>query len=418
MRIKNKNYNGYRKLNKHTKKNKTLNNYIQTIFKIICVIILIYYIYYTFPNNIKKIDMNNNNWIKKNVTEFINNYLSILKRFKDAAVLREIKRLKEYLSLKVIIKGGNTTLNFQTKEYLIKSLNEKSKKNFSLVKNIFITEKLKFGNLIVSYNNLIYYSELLGIKNIYLNNEITNWYIKNDINTDKIHISFISRNLTNCSSYDTFCATLWFFHFQTAVKSERRSLLLKDEIKRNLPKIITNKKDLYIFIRSGDSFSRRGSCNSQAPYCFYQKIISEFKFRDIYLISQNDKSPIIKKLLKDYPKIKHKLNSKEIDMSILMNAYNLVNAVSSFSLALISFNDNLINLFEYELYKLGRKIVLFHYDIDKLDRKFNVYRMKPSEEYFIKMFNWINTEEQRQLLFEEKCKYNFRKTKYTETIFD
>ena len=53
-------------------------------------------------------------------------------------------------------------------------------------------------------------------------------------------------------------------------------------------------------------------------------------------------------LLKDYPKIKHQLNSKEIDMAILMNAYNLVNAVSSFSLAIISFNGNLINLFEYE----------------------------------------------------------------------
>ena len=228
----------------------------------------------------------------------------------------------------------------------------------------------------------------------------------------------ISKNSINCSSYDTFCDHLFFFHYQTYVKSERRSLLLKDEIKRNLPSISVNKNDLYIFIRSGDSFNRRGSCNSQAPYCFYQKIISEFKFNNIYLISQNDDSPVIQMLLKDYPKIKHQLNSKEIDMAILMNAYNLVNAVSSFSLAIISFNDNLINLFEYELYKLGRKIVLFHYDIDKLDRKFNVYRMKPSEEYFIKMFDWRNTEQQRKLLFEEKCKYNFTKTKYTKTIFD
>ena len=101
-----------------------------------------------------------------------------------------------------------------------------------------------------------------------------------------------------------------------------------------------------------------------------------------------------------------------------MNAYNLVNAFSTFSLAAITFNDNLINLFEYESGNLGKKIIAFHYDIDKLDRKFNIYRMKSSEDYFIKIFNWRNTEEQRKLLFEEKCKYNFKKTKYTKTIFD
>ena len=44
--------------------------------------------------------------------------------------------------------------------------------------------------------------------------------------------------------------------------------------------------------------------------------------------------------------------------------------------------------------------------------------MKPSEEYFVKTFNWKNTDEQRQLLFEEKCKYDLRKTKYIKTIFD
>ena len=112
------------------------------------------------------------------------------------------------------------------------------------------------------------------------------------------------------------------------------------------------------------------------------------------------------------------MNPKEIDISLLMNAYNLVNAVSSFSLTAISFNDNLINLFEYEIYQLRNAIIHFHYDIDKLERTFNVYRMKPSEDYYIKMFAFENTEEQRRLLFDEKCKYDFKKTKYTKTIFD
>ena len=131
-------------------------------------------------------------------------------------------------------------------------------------------------------------------------------------------------------------------------------------------------------------------------FCFYQKIISKFKFNNIYLISQDNKSPIIQKLFKDYPKIKYNINSKETDIALLMNAYNLVSAVSYFSLATITFNDNLLNLFEYELYRLGSAIIHFHYDIDKLDKKFNIYRMKPSEEYFVREFNWENTREQRK----------------------
>ena len=376
----------------------------------------VYYYFYSTPNNNKKIQMNNNNWIKKNMTEFINNYFSIFKNKNDSGVLTQYNYLKEYLSLKVMIKG-NSTLNLQTKEKLIQKLSEQTKKNFSLVKNVFMTDGLNFGNLIVSFNNLINYCEILGIKNIYLNSKI-NWFIKNDIITDKIHISFISKKVINCNSYETYCGWIYNFFYPKIVKSERRSLILKDEIKKNLPSVSVNKNDLYIYIRSGDSFKIGGNGYPQAPYCFYQKIISKFKFNDIYIISQDNKSPIIQKLFKEFPKIKYNINSKETDIAILMNAYNLVNAVSSFSLASISFNDNLMNLFVYEQYKLGSAIVHFHYDIYKLDRKFNIYRMKPSQEYFIKTFNWQNTDEQRQLLFEEKCKYEFRKTKYIKTIFD
>ena len=101
-----------------------------------------------------------------------------------------------------------------------------------------------------------------------------------------------------------------------------------------------------------------------------------------------------------------------------MNAYNLVNSVSSFSYAAINFNDNLINLFEYDFCPLREKIIFFHFDIDLLDRRFYIYRMKPSEEYFRKMFAFKNTDKQRKLLFEENCKYDIIKTKYTKTMFD
>ena len=315
------------------------------------------------------------------------------------------------------MKEENSTLNFVLKKKLMQELQNLTKKNFHLLKNIFIEGTINFGKQIIAFNNLIYYCEILGIKNIYLNSEI-NWYIKNDINSNKIHISLFSKKKINCNSIYTLCTNIVTFFFPIIIKSKRRSIILKDEIKKNLPKIKTSKNDLYIYIRSGDSFKIGGNHYPPSPYCFYQRVISNFKFNNIYLISQDDKSPIIGKLLKDYPKIKHKLNSKEVDIATLMNAYNLVNSVSSFSLSSITFNDNLINLFEYQVYQYGTGIIHFHYDFDKLDREFNIYRMKPSEEFYVKTFAWENTREQRILLFKEKCKYDFHKTKYIQTLFN
>ena len=354
---------------------------------------------------------------KKNSTEIINKYISIFKGYNNKTIEKDKENLKYYLNLKVLTKEENSTLNLKTKEQLRQELSKITNKNFSLLKNVFISHKVNFGNMLIFFNNIIYYCEILGIRNIYLNSKIS-WYIKSDIKTDKIHISFILPNNINCKSSDTLCARIRNFFCPTLIKSERRSILLKDEIKRNLSQIKTNENDLYIYIRSGDSFASGGYRYPQAPYCFYQKIITNFKFNDIYIISQDKKSPVTKKLLSEYPNIKYHMNSKEIDISTLINAYNLVNAVSSFSLAAISFNDNLINLFEYNIYPLLQAIYLFHYDIDKLDRIFNVYRMKPPDEYIIKVYEWENTDEQRKLLFGDFCKNDFKKSKNTKSIFE
>ena len=310
-----------------------------------------------------------------------------------------------------MIKNKNSSLNYETIEKLRLEFENMTHLNVNLIKNIFISRTIRFGNQIIALNNLIYYCEILGIKNIYLNSAI-NWFIKNDIITDKIHISVIPTTKINCFSNDTFCCNVINFFYPMVIKSKRRTILLKEEIKKNLPRINVNNKDLYIYIRSGDSFMPYGNGYTPAPYCFYQKVISKYKFNDIYIISEDDKSPIIKKLISDNPKIKYRLNSLEIDLATLIYAYNLVNSFSSFTQVAISFNDNLKNLFEYEVYKLESAIVHFHYDIDKLDKQFNIYRMKPSEDYLINMYDWKNTDEQRRLLFEENCKYELRKTKY------
>ena len=90
------------------------------------------------------------------------------------------------------------------------------------------------------------------------------------------------------------------------IKQRIRINLLKEEILRNLPKVKTNASDLYIHIRSGDIFS--DSINpsySQPPLCFYQEILNQFKFNNIYIISINKKNPVIEKLIKKNRKIKY-----------------------------------------------------------------------------------------------------------------
>ena len=395
----------------------------KTFTLIILIFILLNIIFPSFLRKIKffinkyKPVEENNNWIKNNTSEILDNYLSIFKGNYDSELAIDIERIKKYFSLKVLSKKKKSAINFIAKENLRSLFNKRFNKNFVFVKNIFIEDAYFFGNRMIALNNIIYYSEVLGIKNIYLNSAY-DWFIKNDVITDSIHISVKNKSEINCYSKETFCGGNYGFYFPIYLKPERRSMILKNEIKRNLPKIKINKDDLFIYIRSGDSFGPLGNEYTPAPFCFYHRILSHFKFKDIYIISIDNLNPIIGKLLSKYPNIIHKLNSIKKDLALICNAYNLVNSVSSFSQVAISFNDNLINLFEYEVYKMGEKILHFHYDFDKLDRNFNVYRMKPSKNYYIKMFNWRNTDSQRKLLFEENCKYDFIKTNSNKTFFD
>jgi hypothetical protein len=242
-------------------------------------------------------------------------------------------------------------------------------------------------------------------------------YIKNKVATDKINIELKQSNQINCQSENTICGHIFFDFFLPLVfKPTARVIILKDEIKRNLPKVNIDENDLYIHIRTGDVFEKNGNLYSPPPYCFYQKILNNFKFRKIYLMSMDDKSPIIGKLKSDYPNIIHEFHSVEEDIATLMNAYNLVNSISSFSQVSIYFNDNINNLWEYDFYKIDQKIFHFHHDFEKLNREFNIYKMKPSENYVKEMFNWRNEDYQKKLMLNETCKYDFIKTNSIETL--
>ena len=80
----------------------------------------------------------------------------------------------------------------------------------------------------------------------------------------------------------------YFYYNIYNFRLENKFYIFKKEILKNLPKIKTNKNDLYIHIRGSDIFKNKNPYfapdYAQPPFCFYQKILNTFKFRKIIII--------------------------------------------------------------------------------------------------------------------------------------
>lgn len=154
---------------------------------------------------------------------------------------------------------------------------------------------------------------------------------------------------------------------------------------------------MFIHIRSGDIFIDHFSKHySQPPLCFYQKIINNYKFENIFILSNGQENPVLDSLLKIYPNIKFTKGSIESDVSKILYAYNLVMSESTFIYNLILFNKNLKKLFVYELLR----------HVNKTKSNLTIYKMYPSTKYVnVMKLKWKKTKEQLDLMINENC-YN------------
>ena len=222
----------------------------------------------------------------------------------------------------------------------------------------------------------------------------------------------IHASKVNCLNDNILCLSIGFL-FPAIVIPEIRFQLFKREILSNLPYVKIHPESLYIHIRGGDIFKTYNPhpTYAQPPLCFYKKIINNFKFKNIYIISIDRKNIIVNALLNEYKNIIHYNNDLLIDISILSHAYNIVLSVSSFAISSIKLNDNLINIWEYDMMRLSKKIVYLHHHLYKFEIKYKIHTMKPSPTYVRKMFSWKCSSEQIKLMLEEKCPYEFVITK-------
>jgi hypothetical protein len=293
------------------------------------------------------------------------------------------------------------------KDNIIKKLKEKTKNviNNSTSIKIFLSSYCRFGNCIIYLNNYITICEIIGCKTILLDKDIF-WFIKNNI----VIKNNILIEVGNRKRFDKYLNGQIFFDNEFRISREINIIYLRNEIIRNLPKLILSNKDLYIHIRIGDLFQSKDISNEhiQPPLCFYKNILYYFKFNKNYIISSDKGNPVINKLINYCPDIIFTKNNLQYDISVLLNAYNLVSSVSSFFTASLQLNYNIKNLWEYNSNDMRFKNIVFHYDLFKYPNKnFIIYRMEPSKLYKKILYYWENNRRQNKLMIKEKCYNNF-----------
>ena len=280
------------------------------------------------------------------------------------------------------------------------------------VKSIFVGLTPNFGNNFIHLNKVIFYCEILGCKRIILHPNYY-WYIKNriyDIDNKMIIESGEESNYKNRGLI--IDNTVNFFYYINYIRPEFRVNLLKNEIFKNLPEIKINKKDLVIYIRSGDIFLPNPHIDySQPPLCFYLKILNNYKFNNIYIIAKNTNNPNINILLNKFPDIIFNQNDLKIDISYLCKAYNIVGGPSTLFFSILQINTNVKFLWDFDFHRHNEnrtnfleKFLNFFY-IPK--KNITIFRMISSINYTKEMSDWKCTEKQINLMLNSNCPFNF-----------
>lgn len=285
------------------------------------------------------------------------------------------------------------------KKELLKYISMCAKREIKKIKTIFLNLTLNFGNQLILLNKVIFFCEILGCKRIILNKKAY-WFIKNKIIDKKYKMSIEVGEEKNYRSKGILIDNTQnlFFYFKY-LRPIFRPEVIKNEILKNLPNVCVNPNDLYIYIRSGDIFEYYHRYYFQPPLCFYQNILNNFTFNNIYIISEKRNNPVIDKLFLQFQKVSYKINIMKYDIAYIINAYNLVGAYSTFLNYIIKYNDNLKYFWYFNFDTSIDYSIFFGF---KFYHNVTKYRMNESDYYNI-MRNCSNLEEQKQIMLKYKC---------------
>ena len=354
--------------------------------------------------------------IHHNNNNFIMNDMEIPKTEAPNAIenkkKQDLEDLERYNKLSDVPKDINDPLIEKERNTILEKYYSDTKKRNII---IFFDMQFPFGNQIAAFNKMIFYCEIIRCKKIIIL-EDNKMYIKRSLYDKKYNINIEIGNFDNLPEgvdYITTISPNFYYDFYD-LKIENRLDIIKNEVVNNLPKVKINKTDLIIHFRSSDIFQHKNDFEhapdyAQPPLCFYEKILNNFNFSKIYIISVDDVyNPVIKKLKNKYPNLIYKENPLEIDLSYLVRGYNIVGSISSFLISSIKLNDNLKFLWEYDRYPMCSKIYHAHHSIFNFKRKFSIYLMEPSDIYKNKMIIWKDSDEQIEIMMNDKCPNDFK----------
>ena len=378
------------------------------------IILFIIYIEQGTIEDEKKFYCNDNNYInykheKILKSQLIDNYLSRISDDYKLEKQNENERFYKYFNL-VEYPENNLIIQQELKTKLLKEISKLKNQTVTNLETFFISIHPPFGNSLITLNNAIFYCEVVNCHNIILNpSPNRKWLITKLVNISNLNITIMQGSNIDCKNKNILCLfKKWDTFYPKIIIPKLKIDLIENEILRNLPNVSVEPNELYIHIRGGDAFKINPlKFYAQPPLCFYEKIIENEKFKNIYIVSMDNSNIIIDALTKKYNKIIYKINNLEHDISLLCNAYNIALSVSSFVISAIKLNNNIKNLWEYDLIRLSEKFLFLHPHIFEYKLNYIYHTMKPSDEYVNKMFLWNKTQEQIKLMLEDNCPYDF-----------
>ena len=414
-----------RLIKKHIKKKKFYKNtkiyfilfFLSITISIIIIITIFFIRKWRFQRSIQN-EINNLNLIRYkgetiNRKKLLTDFLSRVSN-DNHIVGHEKKKFSKYFYLPEYLNDKNFRYNIKNK--FLNMFSQIKKKPINKIDTFFVGYSIPFGNSLITMNNLIFTCEIIGCNKIVLrDNRVKRpWLIKNPIFIKKLNLTVTLGHHGHCDDDNVLCVSIatWDPFSPTFVKPQVRIQYIRDELIRNLPNVKTDPDDLYIHLRGGDVFNNKPSTTyAQPPLCFYEKILDNNKFKNIYILSMDRKNVVLDALMNKFKNIIFNENRYEYDISLLINAYNIVTSVSSFVISTIKLNNNLKDLWEYDINRLSEKFFFLHHHLYKFDIKYKIHTMKSSDEYAQKMYIWRNTEAQVKLMLEDKCTYDFVLTK-------
>jgi len=218
---------------------------------------------------------------------------------------------------------------------------------------------------------------------------------------------------------ESFCNPgLYFFHIPSKLGSGRpdyttgdipllykeRREICRQYIYPNLKINFDNIKELdsdtvVMHIRSGDIFSRKNYYCSvvsnylQNPLSYYTKISENYN--KVIVLTEDYNNPVISELEKN-PKVEVKILDVKQTVEVMLSAKNVVTSgVSSFPIACMLLSDNIKKLYCSNLYV---DEILNYKDL--IQTEVDVELITIDIERYINWNNWLNTDEQRQLMID------------------